>query len=253
MNLTVQATDVWFPYRRTQRDARVRLFCFPHAGGSASVFREWQNLLPPSIEVCAVQLPGRERRLLEKPITRMDELASVLADILKPLTDLPCAFWGYSLGAAVAYETAWRLRASFGIHPAYLYVCARRAPQLRSTMEAIYLLPEPAFKQKLRELGGTPEEVLANAELLDLVLPILRADFELNDTYVAPLERGLLDCSIHALGGRLDTEVTQADLEAWRHVTQGTFALTMFSEGHFFLRPNLMQILQEIRLLGTMF
>lgn len=253
MNLTAQATDVWLPYRRTQQNARIRLFCFPHAGGSASVFREWQDLLPPTIEVCAIQLPGRERRLLEKPFTRMDELAAVLANTLRPLTDLPCAFFGFSLGAAIAYETAWRLRANFGIHASYLYVCARRAPQLRSTMDAIYSLPEPAFKQKLRELGGTPEEVLANEELLDLVLPILRADFELNDTYVAPLERGLLDCSIHAFGGHLDTEVTQHDLDAWRSVTTGMFTLNMFPEGHFFLKPNLTRILREISPLGTMF
>jgi medium-chain acyl-[acyl-carrier-protein] hydrolase len=183
---------------------------------------------------------------MEQPFTRMETLAAELVTVLAPLLDVPSAFFGHSLGAAAAFEIAWRLSVHHGLRPASLFVSARRAPHLSSSSGAIHLLPEPEFKQKLRELGGTPEEALNNRELLDLILPILRADFELNDTFVIRPDRPPLACPVYAFGGRGDTEVAEADLDAWRHVTSCEFRLRMFDGGHFFLRENLGVIVRDI-------
>lgn len=238
--------QTWLPYRKARSNPEFRLFCFPHAGGAASVFRNWPDLLPPHIEVCAVQLPGREARLMEPAFTRMSALTAELTTILHPLLDRPFALFGYSLGAAIACETARAIARTHNLQPTHLYVCARRAPHLRSHCEPIHTLPEPAFKDKLRQLGGTPEEALNHPELLELILPLLRADFELNDTYLAQPAQELLACPIRAYGGVKDTEVSAEDLEAWKYTTTGPFHLKMFPGGHFFLKEDLPLILNDI-------
>jgi medium-chain acyl-[acyl-carrier-protein] hydrolase len=237
----------WLPYRKPKSDPRARLFCFAHAGGAASVYRDWNEALPSQIEVCAVQLPGRESRLMEDPITRMDRLVETMTPALAPLFDRPTAFFGYSLGAAVAFETACFVSRKYGLRPAGLFVCARRAPHLPSHLGPVHLLPEAEFKDKLRALGGTPEEALNNAELFELISPVLRADFKLNDAYSSEPGSSALSCEVRAWGGYGDSEVSEADIDAWRTCTSGSFSMRMFEGSHFFLKQNLTAILKEVR------
>jgi surfactin synthase thioesterase subunit len=239
--------QLWLPYRKPKNDPRVRLFCFAHAGGAASVYRDWNEVLPPEIEVCAVQLPGHESRLMEEPITRMERLVETMAPALAPLLDRPPAFFGYSLGAAIAFETACAVARTYGQPPAGLFVCARRAPHLPSHLGPLHLLPEAQFKDKLRALGGTPEEALNNAELFELISPVLRADFQLNDEYSSGRDSPALNCVVRAWGGYGDSEVSQADIDAWRTCTSGAFSMRMFAGSHFFLKQNLTAILGEVR------
>jgi medium-chain acyl-[acyl-carrier-protein] hydrolase len=246
MRPSPNGTNPWLPYRKTAGEPQVRLLCFAHAGGAASVFRPWADRLPSWIDVCAVQTPGREARLMEKPFTRMESLMEALLPVLTPLLDRPFALFGYSLGAAVAWEAARRMSQHMGKTPACLFVCARRPPHLPSNQAPVHQLPEEAFKQKLRELGGTPEEALNNAELLELMLPILRADFELNDTFLATPVEGTLSCPIHVFGGEEDAEVSPDDLERWRESTSGAFSRRILPGGHFFLRTNLNTVLLEV-------
>ncbi|MGH9360354.1 MAG: thioesterase II family protein, partial [Thermoanaerobaculia bacterium] len=213
--------------------ARFRLFCLPYAGGGASIYRAWRGELPAGVELCPVQLPGRETRLREPPFTRLEPLVAALADAL-PFAALPFAFFGHSMGALVAFELARELRRRGGPEPLHLFLSGRRGPLVPSREEPIYDLPEAQFLERLRQLNGMPEEVLGHGELMALLLPLLRADFALHETWSHRPEEPLA-AGISAFGGLADPEVTREDLEGWRGETRGRFHLRSFPGDHFFL------------------
>lgn len=227
----------WLAYREVNPQARLRLFCFPYAGGGASAFRGWAALLPKDFEVCPVQLPGRESRLREAPYTHVGPLVQSLAEVLQPLLDLPYVFFGHSLGSLVAFELARELRRRGAALPLHLFASGRRAPHLPAREEPIHQLPEPEFIVKLRELNGTPEEVLQHAELMRLIVPILRADFGVNENYEFTPEPPF-DFGISAFGGLSDKDVTKEDLGAWGDHTRGRFRQRMLPGDHFFLHAG---------------
>ncbi len=230
--------------------ARLRLFCFPYAGGAASVFSMWPGNLPPEVEVCPVQFPGRENRLSESPFTQLKPLVLALAQAIRSYLDKPFAFFGHSLGAVIGFELARQLRRENGPGPLHLFVSGSPAPQLPRRHPAIHQLPEEGFIKELGRINGTPEAVLHNVELMQLFLPVLRADFAMYETYHYAVD-GLLDCSLAAFGGLEDSEVSRRDIEAWQDQTCGAFKLRMFPGDHFFLRsartPLLRAISQDLR------
>lgn len=232
------SANPWIAFRRPNPQARLRLFCFPFAGGGASIFRTWPTSLPREIDVCPVQLPGRESRLRDEPFCRLGPLLEKLIEVLEPEDDLPFAYFGHSMGAIIAYHLTLRLRELGKRLPSMLMVSARRAPFLPPDEdEVIYHLPDEEFKEKLRELDGTPETVLEHPELMELMLPLLRADFELVDTSET-LRAEPFDMPVVAFGGLRDEEVEKEKLEAWKEVTRGTFRLRMFPGGHFFIQED---------------
>ncbi len=228
--------DPWIAFHKPRPEARLRLFCLPFAGGGAISYREWPAEVPAEIEVIPVQLPGRERRLREPSFTRMDPLIDALSAAMAPYLDKPFAIFGHSMGAAIGYEWARLLKREQGLAPEKLLVSARRAPHL-SSEDKHYLLPDQEFISHLREMNGTPSEVLENPELMQLLLPLLRADFELNDTH-EPLLQPLLDCPVTVYGGLEDAEVSRDDLTAWVDVTTGGYKLRMFAGDHFYLHDG---------------
>lgn len=236
--------DSWLELPAPNPQARLRLFCFPYAGGGASIYRAWPRHLPPDVEVWAIQLPGRETRLFDTPFTRVDPLVRALHAALQPHLQRPFAFFGHSLGALLAFECARTLSAA-GRVPAHLFVSGCRAPQLPPIGEPIHALPDRQFVHALRRLQGTPEEVLRNSELMDLLLPRLRADFALAETY-AYVPGPALPCPISAYGGIADSEVTQADLAAWRQHTARGFSLHRLPGDHFFIHHNEAQLLHSL-------
>lgn len=224
----------WIAFRRTTPRARVRLFCLPYAGAGASVFRAWSDLLAPEIELCAIQLPGREDRTREERYTRMAPLVDALAEQLAGELDRPFAIFGHSMGAVIAYELACVFRRARLPDPAHLFVSGRRGPQLPHRHEPVHHLDEPQFVARLRRLNGTPEEVFQHPELLAYMIPTLRADFAICETYAYRSEPALA-CPVSAFGGLADTEVSQDDLKAWSVVTAGPFRTEFFPGDHFFL------------------
>jgi surfactin synthase thioesterase subunit len=220
-----------------QRQARVRLFCFPYAGGGASVYYSWPEEMPPEIEVCTVQLPGRENRFAEPPLTNATALIETLVPAIKPYLDMPYAFFGHSMGALISFELAHALRKEGVSSPQYLFVSGHRAPHLPRHSPLLYDLPDAEFVQELRKLNGTPEEVLQSKELFSLLLPVLRADFELCETYRYQ-HRERLSCPIVALSGLNDKDVSREMVEAWGEHTTGAFCRRFFSGDHFFLHKH---------------
>jgi surfactin synthase thioesterase subunit len=238
-------TERWLAYRGVNPRARLRMFCFPYAGGGASIYRGWAASLPADLEVCPVQLPGRESRLRDEAFTRSEAMVPELADALRPYMDLPFVFFGHSMGALIAFELSRELRRRGQALPLHLFVSGRRPPHLPPREEPIHALPEPEFLDKLRELNGTPEEVLRHEELMRLLIPLLRADFSVNETY-AYSEEEPFDFGISAFGGLGDEEVTREDVEAWRQQTQGRFRMRMLPGDHFFVHGSNDLILEAV-------
>ncbi len=238
--------DRWLPTIRRPSRGGMRLFCFPYAGGGASVFRDWTAALSDSVQVCPVQLPGRETRFGEPPFTRLPNLIAALAESLNHYVDQPFALFGHSLGALVAFELARNLCRQGRRAPVHLFVSGCRAPHLAHTDRWAHTLPDGAFRDELRRLNGTPAELLDNDELMDLLLPTLRADFALFETYDyrsgSPLR-----CPITALGGRDDEGITREDLDAWHTHTRARFQRRVLPGDHFFLRNAQTLVWDEIR------
>ena len=238
----INTTSSWFTVPPNEQ-AKIRLFCFPYAGGSSLIFRTWAKALGPSIAVCPAHLPGRERRLTEKPYTSAPSLVEAIAEAIVPHLDLPFAFFGHSMGALISFELARHLRRRNLPAPLHLFLSGRAAPQQPKVREpVIYNLPAKEFVEKLRQLNGTPREVLEHQELMELMIPLLRADFEICQTYNYTQEPPL-DVPITAFGGLNDHEVTEEMIAAWREQTSGSFMLRMMPGDHFFVNSAQRQIL----------
>ncbi|GAA2710487.1 thioesterase II family protein [Micromonospora olivasterospora] len=227
--------------------ARTLLFCLPYAGGSAMrIYGRWHRELPDSIEVVPVEYAGRGARIADTPLTSVDAITADIIGVLLGRIDRPYAIFGHSLGALVAFELARRLEHLHGRPATHLFVSGQRAPQLPHPMAQYdYQLPEPEFKERLRELAGTPEEVLANEELLNLVTPVLRADFEAADTYqYRPGPR--MSCPLTVYGGADDPEAPPDTLPDWSALTSGPCDVRVLPGQHFFLNDEQATVLKGI-------
>jgi len=222
------------------------LFCLPHAGGGAAQFRTWPAALPPSVEVCAVQLPGRETRFKETPFNRWQPLVANLADVLSTAIDRPYALFGHSMGALLAFEVVRQLRRLDYPEPVHLFAAGHRAPPLPSLQPAIHALSDQAFRAELRHRKGTPDAVLENDDLMQALTPMLRADFAVCETYdYRPEPR--LDCPLTAVGGQLDDTVPAQHLAAWRELTSSAFEVLLLPGGHFFPATHQGSLLDHLR------
>jgi len=235
---------IWFTGFKPNLQAQLRLFCFPHAGGGSSIFSSWTQFLPSAIELYPVQLPGRENRFKERPFTRLAPLIEALASILYPRLDRPFAFFGHSMGALISFELTRSIRTKFSLSPVQLFISGHPAPQLSVQDNIPHLLPEQAI-EKVRSFGGTPETVLQNTELMQLIMPTLLADFELCRTY-RYRSQDPLDCPISVFGGWEDPDVSQENLALWACQTRRSFILQMLPGNHFFFRSAQHLLLQSI-------
>ena len=234
------------PPGETAAHAGIRLFCFAHAGGGPSFFRAWRQALAPAVDVRPVLLPGRESRVRELPYRRMEQLLDPLCAALIPYLDRPYALFGHSMGSIIGYEVARRLAAGAVRPPTCLLVSGRRAPARPARRRKFSTLTEPEFLAAIAALNGTPPEVLSQPQLLQLLLPTLRADFELNETY-QPASGPPLGCPLTAYMGLDDPEVNPPELLAWHTETSAEFTLRTFPGDHFYLRAGRPDVLSAIR------
>jgi len=227
------ATNLWFSNLRPNPQASTRLFCVPYAGGGAQVFQQWPDILPRSLEVWAANLPGRGKRLMEPPFLELSSLTATLTDALIPLLDRPFVIFGHSMGAIIGFETVRTLRRLNAPMPVHFFASGCFAPHVPDPYP-IHHLPHPEFLRELRRLGGMPKEVLEIRELMELILPSLRADFTATETHVHKDEPPL-STAISVFAGWRDPLTTQESLGAWLSHTTGYFSMRMLPGDHFFI------------------
>jgi medium-chain acyl-[acyl-carrier-protein] hydrolase len=236
-------TGLWIRDQLATRRARIRLFCFPYSGAGSSLYAGWRKAFPEEIAVMPVELPGRGMRFAEPPFTRIEPMVGAAAVALMPLFSRPFALFGHSMGALAAFELARYLQRNHGIQPTHLFVSGHGAPHLPDDGEHVHDLSDDKLVAKLREMNGTAEEVLAHPELRELLLPVLRADFSVCETYHYAVGEPL-GCPISALGGLADPYVDRDALNAWNIHTRSSFSMHMFSGDHFFLQSEESSVLQ---------
>ncbi len=238
--------STWLQRLSPRPDGLARLFCIPHAGGSAALYRCWPQRLP-EFDVCAVQLPGRANRFGEPALTRVDAIVDYLLPEILPLLDRPYAFFGHSMGTALALAVMRRLQVIGVPLPSHLFVSARQPPHKPFPERTLTGLTDAEVVAEIhREFGGFPPEVLACPELVEMLLPTLRCDFEALEHH-APVLESRLPVPITALGGTTDLCSTPERLQAWQAYTTSALDIRLFPGDHFYLDNCLESVTRTVR------
>lgn len=243
MNNMNKMTKARFQNGRMSEQVELKMFCFPYAGGTALVFNKWADLLPSAVQVIPVELPGRGVRLKEPAHISLPPLIDELEEVIWPLLDKPFVFFGHSMGALIAFELARTLRRKYDREPHALFVSGRRAPQTPRNEPVTYNLPHDEFIEELIKLDGTPKEVIKHADLMEMMIPLLRADFQLVQTYEY-LPDTPLRCPITIYGGLQDRHIPRELLLPWKELTSSRCWVHMLPGDHFFIRSSKAQLLK---------
>lgn len=215
-------------------EPRMRVYCFAHGGGGASTFRDWQQAAGDDVEIVAVQLPGRESRF-DEPL--LHSIPAIAAGVVGPITRhagaVPFAFVGHSMGALVAFELCHLMRHA-AVRPSTLTVSGSRAPHLDPPEKLVHALPHAELVAYCTKLGGIPEELLASEQWEELMLPVLRADFEACETYRVK-DREPLTLPTTVLAGEDDPVAAPPEVKAWAELFSGPTTVKVWEGDHFFL------------------
>ena len=233
------------PTRCSTQKTRIRLFCFPYAGGGTAPFYAWTKHFYPEIEFLRVQLPGRESRLRETAFIDISNLVEAISVELLPWLDLPFAFFGHSMGALIAFETTIRLREIAGPKPTHLFISNFRAPHLSDPDPISPDLPDDQFVERLLQYEGMPQAILDNSELMELLLPILRSDFSVINSYHFR-QREPIDCPITLFGSLGDPKIHRYEMEAWSSHTSAFFYSYYYQGGHFYIHKSYPEVIGRI-------
>lgn len=247
-NVIMKSLQNTFIKLKAVSQPEIRLFCFPHAGAGASAFKDWSKHLLPTVEMLAVQLPGRENRFSEPLINHMPIIVNQLVEEFKEYRDKPLIVFGHSLGALIGYEFVKAVEDKYGVTPNHLIISGARAPHLARFREPLSQLDDAMLTNVLRRYNGIDKNIIENTELLELFLPIIRNDLSLIENY-QNRKRLPLSCGILAFAGEEDETVPCEQVEAWSQYTNSNFKFLTFPGGHFFIRsntPQIMEIINEI-------
>jgi len=235
----------WFLISRPKPLARYRLFCFPYAGGSASAFLPWEELLPPQIELVAIQAPGRANRLDESLLTSVIDVAEQIATAIPSMLDRPYLTYGHSMGSIVSFELLHLLKVRSLPLPRRYFAAARQAPHLPRRIAPFYDYPLPEFITELKRFGGTPDAVLENAELMEMLVPMLRTELRAAYAYRRNPEIKL-ECDVSVFGGARDEIVLPEELPGWQEHFLERMDFRLFDSGHFFMEDHKEQVVGAI-------
>ena len=242
--------ELWFPRLGECEAIDLRLICFPFAGGSAASFASWGAQLPTGVELRALQLPGRSRRMREPARHRIDELRGDILAAITPLLDRPCVLFGHSNGALLAYDLIHHLSATQRFWVRHFIVSAKPAPHVKSTLQRQHM-NDAELLAELKRFGGTPPELLAHEELMALMLPMLRADFGLSENYGQNAgdradHSTVLDCPASLWWGNNDECVSEDDVLAWQDYFSKPMQRQSFAGGHFYLQQSSQRVLSAL-------
>ena len=220
-------------------EPRRRLFCMPYAGGGVAPFRLWHRSLPDDVEVVAVQLPGREAPLREAPLSSISAMVESILPEIADATDVPYAIFGHSMGSLIAYELTVHLQQAGGRSPDRLFVSGRRAPDEIDTRPDLHALPTSTFLVELqRRYGAIPAPVLAEPELLELLVPVVRADIRAVESYRAPAQPVRIAAPVHVYGGESDEHPLPSQLSGWSRCALDSVRVRVFPGNHFYLNEQ---------------
>jgi surfactin synthase thioesterase subunit len=226
----------WLKVLRPKMNPRLRLFCFPYAGGSSAIYSEWLKLLDADIELIAIQLPGRAERIHETPIGEMDKLTNGILAELQNLQDIPFAFFGHSMGARIAYALSLKMQTLGNRLPDRLILSAHGAPEANKKPKTLHTLPDDELISELRLMNGTSKELLENKELMSFILPMIRADFKVACERIDSDVK--LPCTASVVSGIEDFELKYHELEAWADCFRSTLDIHLIAGDHFFINKN---------------
>ena len=237
----------WFTHYNQSKSADYRLFTFPFSGAGSVIYQPWvKGFNVANLQVVGVQLPGREARLHEPALLNLELLIEQLSTAILPYTDKPYSFFGHSLGGLVAFELCRALRKLGANLPENLFVSAFRAPDMINPNPILHRLSDSDLTEKMRAYGGTAEAIISNADLMAILLPIIRADFTIFENYHYLIEPPL-DLPITALSGRFDSVVKSSYMKDWCLQTSQTFEHLTFEGDHFFLSKNQQKIIDMLK------
>jgi len=238
----------WFVPFKYNKNSYMRLFCFHYGGGSASAYRDWAKDLIDYVDLIAIQLPGRESRFSEPLLDNISDIVNELSLNFHNYLDKPYILFGHSIGALISFEFTRTLRKKAMQQPKSLIISGTKAPQVPLKRSPIHRLPTPELIQKIREYNGIPRDIIENKELMDIFLPIIRADFCISETYNYYGELPLA-CPIMALGGLNDDTFDSQDLLKWQEQTTALFQYELLPGDHFFIKssyPEVINIVNKI-------
>ncbi len=235
----------WLHIPQPNPTAKIRLFCLPHAGGTAGLFRPWSKLLPNSIELVLVCLPGREQRCNDVMPSSFPALVDQLSDaiISADILDKPWAIFGHSMGATLGHEVVLKIKELQQPMPIHLFASAREAPQFQLPGQ-VHNYSDQALCNELIQLGGTAAELFEITEIRELILPMIRHDYTLIERHQAT--KSAIDCPITAFIGRQDLELTEQQAMGWQTWTHSHFSLEKFDGGHFYLSEQTSSVIETI-------
>ena len=235
----------WFIKPKPKANPALRLICFSYAGGSAATYIPWVQSLPNNVELVAIQLPGRASRLFESPYSDMDVLVKELIIVLNSLLDRPYILFGHSLGSRIAFEFMVRCQEANLRLPAHFIASGSRGPQFKSNKAAIHTLTDNEFIEELKALNGTPSAVLENEELMEIYLPLLRADFQLAADYCFD-RKNIISCPVTVLGGDIDADISLKDLQSWGEFFSYPVNTHILRGDHFFIESNSRDTIEKV-------
>jgi surfactin synthase thioesterase subunit len=239
---------LWFVRPKKQKQVKLRLFCFPYAGGGPMVFSHWPKSLPNHIEVSSALLPGRHTRLREKPVEHWPQLIDSLETAIEPALDCPFVFFGHSFGGRIAYELAKRLQQQQKPMPAQLIISASRSPNISNDRPLMHDLPQAEFIQRVIAMKGTPAEVLDDKSILQIMEPMLRADIKLAELW-GNAGDSPVDIPIAVFAGARDTIEPPEQIREWARYTHRAFTYKQFPGDHFFIHSDEAEVMTAINAL----
>ncbi|WP_434339740.1 thioesterase II family protein [Motilimonas cestriensis] len=238
-------SQLWFHVPKPKVNPRLRLFCLSYAGGSSTTYLQFADELPNDVELVAVQLPGRGMRLSEASYTNLSQLVVDLSSQMKPLLKVPYVIMGHSFGSRLGYELVQYFRQQQWPLPVHFIASGSKAPHYKNTDSPIHQLAEAAFIEKLESFGGTPDEILNNADFMEMLLPMLRADFAMVENHQSDIKPAL-DCGLSVFGGVNDEGVPQDKLLDWQLHFSGKVNEIMFDGGHFFIESHKSLVIKAV-------